>query len=145
MVKVSVIGSGYVGLVAAACFAELGHEVICVDNDARKIAGLERGETPIHEKFLPELLARHRGKRIRFSRSVKDATRASQAIFIAVGTPPSENGTAAPSYLEAGSREIARAIAANPNEYKIVVEKSHVPVDTSQGGRRVMALNGALS
>ena len=137
MVRVAVIGSGYVGLVAAACFAELGHEVICVDNDARKIAVLERGETPIHEKFLPELLARHRGHRLRFSGSVKDATRASQAIFIAVGTPPSENGEADLSYVEAVSREIAQAIAAHPNEYRIVVEKSTVPVDTSQGVRRV--------
>src|SRR6266849_11070858 len=76
MVRVAVIGSGYVGLVAAAWFAELGHEVICVDKDARKIAVLQRGETPIHEKFLPELLARHRGHRLRFSGSVKDATRA---------------------------------------------------------------------
>jgi len=143
MVRISVIGCGYVGLVAAACFAELGHEVICVDNDARKIAMLERGEMPIHERFLPELLARHRNRRIRFSGSVQDAARASETIFIAVGTPPSENGEADLSYVEAVSREIAQAIAANPNQYRIVVEKSTVPVDTSQGVRRVMELNGA--
>jgi len=143
MVRVAVIGSGYVGLVAAACFAELGHEVTCVDNDARKIAALERGETPIHEKFLPELLARHRGHRLRFSGSVRDAARASQAIFIAVGTPPSENGEADLSYVEAVSREIAQAIASSPNEYRIIVEKSTVPVDTSRGVHRVMELNGA--
>jgi UDPglucose 6-dehydrogenase len=143
MVRVAVIGSGYVGLVAAACFAELGHEVICVDNDARKIAALERGETPIHEKFLPELLARHRGTALRFSGSIEDATRVSQAIFIAVGTPPSENGEADLSYVEAVSREIANAIAAHPDHYRIVVEKSTVPVDTSQGVRRVMELHGA--
>jgi UDPglucose 6-dehydrogenase len=143
MVRIAVIGSGYVGLVAAACFAELGHEVICVDNDARKIAALQRGETPIHEKFLPELLARHRGERLRFSGLIQDATRVSQAIFIAVGTPPSENGEADLSYVEAVSREIAQAIAAHPDHYRIVVEKSTVPVDTSQGVRRVMELNGA--
>jgi UDPglucose 6-dehydrogenase len=143
MVRIAVIGSGYVGLVAAACFAELGHEVICVDNDAAKIAALQRGETPIHEKFLPELLARHRGERLRFSGSIQDATRVSHAIFIAVGTPPSENGEADLSYVEAVSREIAQAIAAHPDHYRIVVEKSTVPVDTSQGVRRVMELNGA--
>ena len=143
MVKIAVIGSGYVGLVAAACFAELGHDVICVDNDASKIAALSRGETPIHERFLPELLARHRGSRLQFSGSVRDATSISDAIFIAVGTPPSANGEADLSYVEAVSREIAEAIAAHPDRYRIVVEKSTVPVDTSQGVRRVMELNGA--
>src|SRR5262252_5285188 len=123
MVRIAVIGSGYVGLVAAACFAELGHEVICVDNDARKIAALQHGETPIHERFLPELLARHRGEHLRFSGSIQEATQISQAIFIAVGTPPSENGEADLSYVEAVSREIAQAIAAHPDHYRIVVEK----------------------
>ena len=67
--KIAVVGSGYVGLVASACFAELGHEVICVDNDPEKLAALVRGETPIHEQYLPELLARHRGQRLKFSAS----------------------------------------------------------------------------
>jgi UDPglucose 6-dehydrogenase len=143
MIKIAVVGSGYVGLVASACFAELGHEVICVDNDAGRVAALERGESPIHERFLPELLARHRGPRLRFSTSLPEAVRASQAIFIAVGTPPSESGEPDLSFVEAVSREIAPVIAAHPGDYKIVVEKSTVPVDTSQGIRRVMELNGA--
>ena len=71
--KIGIIGSGYVGLVAAACFAELGHDVICVDNDAEKLAALRAGSVPIHEKFLPELLEKHGGKRLTFSGSIHDA------------------------------------------------------------------------
>src|SRR5215470_16085292 len=89
-IKISVIGSGYVGLVAAACFAELGHEVICIDNDANRVAALKRGEVPIYEQFLPELLERHRGKRLHFTGDLAQALRDSQVIFIAVGTPSSD-------------------------------------------------------
>ena len=71
--NIAVVGSGYVGLVASACFAELGHDVICVDNDPEKLAALNRGETPIHEQYLPELLGRHRGHRLKFSGSLPDA------------------------------------------------------------------------
>ncbi len=138
--RLSIVGSGYVGLVAAACFAELGHEVICVDNDASKLAALERGETPIHEKFLPELLARHRGERLTFSASLTDAVRASSVIFIAVGTPASQTGECDLSYVEAVSREIAHAV---DSERKVVVEKSTVPVCTSEWIRKIMQLNGA--
>src|SRR5579859_1785676 len=141
--RVAVIGSGYVGLVAATCFAELGHNVICVDSDAEKISALQRGATPIHERFLPELLRKHRGSRLRFSPSVSEAVRTSRAIFIAVGTPPCESGEPDLSSVEAVSREIAPVIAADPGDYKIIVEKSTVPVDTSTGIRRVMELNGA--
>ena len=141
--KISVIGSGYVGLVAAACFAELGHEVICVDNDDNKLAALNAGKVPIHERFLPELLQRHRGGRLKFSSSVQDAVVASAAIFIAVGTPQSETGEADLSYVEAVSREIAHAIAAHRADYKIIVEKSTVPVYTNDWIRKVMERNGA--
>src|SRR5579859_6121955 len=99
--RVGIVGSGYVGLVAAACFAELGHEVICVDNDAAKIAALEAGEVPIHEEFLPELLARHRGRRLQFSGSLADAVRDCEVVFIAVGTPATPNGDADLSFVEA--------------------------------------------
>ena len=141
--KIAVIGAGYVGLVAAACFAELGHLVICVDNDAVKIAALQRGESPIHERFLPQLLERHRGQRLHFSCSVQDAVHASQAIFIAVGTPPFDTGDPDLSFVEAVSREIAGALAACPRDYKIIVEKSTVPVDTNSGIRCMMELHGA--
>src|SRR5437667_12109087 len=117
--RIAVIGSGYVGLVSAACFAEIGHEMISVDNDAAKIAALERGETPIHEEYLPELLARHRGGRLRFSTSVAEAVEESDAIFITVGTPQSETGEADLSYVEAVAREIGPAIRGS----KVSVEK----------------------
>src|SRR4051812_1279243 len=141
--KIGVIGSGYVGLVAAACFAELGHDVICVDNDADKLAALRSGAVPIHEKFLPELLEKNRGKRLTFSGSIHDAVRASTAIFIAVGTPQSETGEADLSYVEAVSRELAHALAEAKDDYKIIVEKSTVPVYTNAWIRRVMEQNGA--
>jgi UDPglucose 6-dehydrogenase len=137
--RIAVIGSGYVGLVSAACFAEIGHEVISVDNDSAKIAALERGETPIHEPLLPELLQKHRGGRLRFSTSIAEAVKGSEAIFITVGTPQSENGQADLSFVEAVAREIASAIH-NP---KIIVEKSTVPVRTCDSLRRTLLLNGA--
>ena len=137
--KIAVVGSGYVGLVASACFAELGHTVVCVDNDPEKLAALNRGETPIHEQYLPELLARHRGKRLTFSGSLPDAVRASAVVFIAVGTPPLESGDADLSYVETVARDIAQSL----NGYKVVVEKSTVPVYTSEWVRRVMQLTGA--
>src|SRR5579872_639413 len=108
--RISVIGSGYVGLVSAACFAEIGHDVISVDNDHEKIAMLEHGEVPIHERFLPELLARHRGNRLRFSTSVRDAVEASDVVFITVGTPQSETGEADLSFIENVAQEIASVI-----------------------------------
>jgi UDPglucose 6-dehydrogenase len=135
----AIVGSGYVGLVAAACFAELGHDVICVDKDEDKIGALQRGETPIHEKFLPELLSRHAGQKLKFTSSLGDAVCTSQIVFIAVGTPSAHDGECDLSYVEAVSREIARAV----NDYKIVVEKSTVPVCTSEWVRKIMVLNGA--
>src|SRR5881275_2755556 len=137
--KIAIVGSGYVGLVASACFAELGHDVICVDNDPEKLAALVRGETPIHEQYLPELLGRHRGQRLKFSASLPDAVRASSVVFVAVGTPPRETGDADLSYVEAVAREIAQSL----NGYKVIVEKSTVPVYTSEWIRRVMQLTGA--
>jgi UDPglucose 6-dehydrogenase len=137
--RIAVVGSGYVGLVATACFAELGHQVISVDNDQQKIAMLNRGDVPIHEEFLGELLDRHRGKLLTFSTDLPQAVRDSQAIFIAVGTPSTEFGEADLSYVEQVSREVASAI----DDYKIVVEKSTVPVFTSNWVRRVLLLDGA--
>ena len=137
--RIAVVGSGYVGLVTGTCFADLGHDVILVDNDDPKLAALRRGEVPIHERFLPELLARHRGQRIRFSGDLQAAVRESQAVFIAVGTPPTERGDADLSYVESVAREISGAM----NEYKVVVEKSTVPVYTSHWVRTVLLRNGA--
>src|SRR5580658_10090593 len=136
--KIAVIGSGYVGLVAGACFAELGHDVVLVDNDPAKYAALASGVCPIHEKGLPELLARHRGGRLSFANELAGPVRASQAVFVAVGTPPTVEGEADLSYVESVAREIAGAV----DDYKIVVGKSTVPVYTSEWVRRIMMLNG---
>jgi len=137
--RIAVVGSGYVGLVAGACFAELGHQVVLVDNDERKLAELQRGECPIHEKFLPELLERHHGKSLDFTGDLTDAVRRSQLIFIAVGTPPKDDGDADLSYVESVAQGIACAI----DDYKVVVEKSTVPVYTNSWVRKIMLLNGA--
>jgi UDPglucose 6-dehydrogenase len=137
--NIAVVGSGYVGLVAGACLAELGHNVILVDNDQRKLAALKNGQCPIHEEFLPELLQRHRGKRLEFTSDLGEAVRRSQAIFIAVGTPPKNDGDADLSYVESVAKGIAGAI----DSYKVIVEKSTVPVYTNSWIRKVMILNGA--
>jgi len=137
--RIAVVGSGYVGLVAGACFADLGHDVILVDNDERKLAALKNAQIPIHEKFLPELLSRHRGRLLQFSDDLAEAVRASSVIFVAVGTPPTDRGDADLSYIESVAREISGAI----DEYKVIVEKSTVPVYTSEWVRKIMLRNGA--
>jgi UDPglucose 6-dehydrogenase len=137
-IEIAVVGSGYVGLVAAVCFAEMGHSVICVDNDERKVAALQAGDTLIHENHLPELLERYRNTRVRFMTDLGEATRSCQAIFVAVGTPQSETGDADLSYVEAVASEIARSI----NGYKVIIEKSTVPVYTNEWIRRVIERNG---
>lgn len=137
--QIAVVGSGYVGLVAGACFADMGHDVILVDNDQDKLAALLGGQVPIHEHFLPELLQRHRGQKLQFSDDLHEAVRASAAIFVAVGTPPTDSGDADLSYVESVAREISGAI----DGYKIVVEKSTVPVYTSEWVRKIILRNGA--
>jgi UDPglucose 6-dehydrogenase len=137
-VRIAVVGSGYVGLVAAVCLAEMGHDVVCVDNDEQKVAALKQGDTLIHENFLPELLERYRNRNVRFTTDLADATRSSEVIFIAVGTPQSESGDADLSYVEAVACEIARSL----NEYKVIVEKSTVPVYTNEWISRAMERNG---
>ncbi len=139
--QIAVVGSGYVGLVAAVCFAEMGHSVICVDNDERKVKALQGGDTLIHELHLPELLKRHLNTGVRFMTDLAEATNECQAIFIAVGTPQSETGDADLSYVEAVASEIARHITS----YKVIVEKSTVPVYTNEWIRRVIERNGVES
>ena len=137
--RIAVVGSGYVGLVTGACFADLGHDVVLVDNDEKKLAALRNGEVPIHERFLPELLARHRGQRIKFSGDLQAATRDSEIVFIAVGTPQTESGDPDLSYVESVAREISGGV----NDYKVVVEKSTVPVYTSEWIQTIIQRNGA--
>jgi UDPglucose 6-dehydrogenase len=137
-VRIAVIGSGYVGLVVAACFAEIGHTVISVDDDAAKIADLRQGIVPIYEHFLPELLQRHHPSRLTFTTSLSDTIANSDAIFIAVGAPALENGEADTSYVEHAAAEIADSI----NGYKVIVEKSTVPVSTSDSIATALLRNG---
>lgn len=133
-VSICVIGSGYVGLVAAVCFAEMGHRVICVDNDQARIKVLREGGVPIYEEHLPELLSRHVGHNVEFTTELAAAVGRSEAIFIAVGTPQGDNGAADLSYVEAVVVEIAGVI----DGYKVIVEKSTVPVYTNEWIRRVL-------
>ena len=137
-VSICVIGSGYVGLVAAVCFAEMGHRVTCVDNDEAKVKMLREGGVPIYESHLPELLGKHLGRGVDFTTDLASAVEQSEAIFIAVGTPQGETGAADLSYVEAVVSEIARAITS----YKVIVEKSTVPVYTNEWIRRVMHRHG---
>ena len=137
-VAICVVGSGYVGLVAAACFAEMGHKVLCVDNDEAKVKVLREGGVPIFERFLPDLLAKHRGNALNFTTDLHAAVEQSEAIFIAVGTPQGDGGAADLSYVEAVVSEIAQTIRG----YKIIVEKSTVPVYTNEWIRRVLQRHG---
>jgi UDPglucose 6-dehydrogenase len=137
-VSICVIGSGYVGLVAAVCFAEMGHQVTCVDNDEAKVKTLRQGGIPIYEAHLPELLGKHLGHGVDFTANLNDAVERSEAIFIAVGTPQGDTGAADLSYVEAVVSEISRAIT----NYKVIVEKSTVPVYTNEWIRRVLHRRG---
>jgi UDPglucose 6-dehydrogenase len=137
-VSICVIGSGYVGLVVAVCFAEMGHRVICVDNDEARVKRLCEGGVPIFEEHLPELLAKHRDRSVKFTTDLGKAVEQSEAIFIAVGTPQGEAGGADLSFVEAVVSEIARTV----RDYKVVVEKSTVPVYTNEWIRRVLYRHG---
>jgi UDPglucose 6-dehydrogenase len=137
--KITVIGAGYVGLVSGTCFAELGHQVVVVDNNMEKIEALQRGIIPIYEQLLPELVKKHSGASLLFSTDIKSAFQKSDVAFVCVGTPPSSNGDADLSYVEA----VARDLASSLGSHKIIVEKSTVPVGTCDAVRRTMILSGA--
>jgi UDPglucose 6-dehydrogenase len=134
--KLCVIGTGYVGLVAGTCFAESGNDVVCVDNVAAKIESLRRGVVPIYEPGLEELIRRNVEEgRLVFSTDLADAVRRSHVCFIAVGTPSGDDGSADLGAVMAVAREIARAM----DGYRIVVTKSTVPIGTSERVRAEMA------
>ena len=135
--NISVIGTGYVGLVTGACFAEFGLQVICMDKDERRIAALEKGHLPLYEPGLGELVQKALSEgRLAFTTDLGRAVDSALAIFIAVGTPAKEDGTADLSFVE----DVGRGIAAHLNGYKVIVTKSTVPVGT---GERLRELIGA--
>jgi UDPglucose 6-dehydrogenase len=133
--KLAVIGTGYVGLVAGACLAETGNDVLCVDKDEAKIRMLRRGKVPIFEPGLEELVKRNVAeKRLSFTTQLPKAVRASSVIFIAVGTPMGEDGSADLQHVLGVAREIAQAM----NGYKVIVDKSTVPVGTADKVREII-------
>jgi UDPglucose 6-dehydrogenase len=127
--KIAIIGSGYVGLVTGACFAEVGHEVICVDNDERKVKTLRSGIIPIYEPGLEQLVQRNvSAHRLYFTGSIEEGVDNSAVIFIAVPTPPQADGSVDLTYIERVAREIASVL----KEYRVIVDKSTVPVKTGE-------------
>ncbi|MBA8883850.1 UDP-glucose dehydrogenase family protein [Dokdonella fugitiva] len=134
--RVTIFGTGYVGLVTGTCLAEVGNDVVCVDVDANKIARLERGEIPIYEPGLEPLVrANHASGHLRFTTDAASAIAHAQVIFIAVGTPPDEDGSADLSHV----LTVARTIGANLARHAVVVNKSTVPVGTADAVRAAIA------
>jgi UDPglucose 6-dehydrogenase len=126
---ICMIGSGYVGLTTGTCFAEVGHNVICVDNDKRKVESLRAGKVPIYEPGLEEMIRRNVDSgRLKFTGSIEEALDASQVAFIAVPTPPQPDGSVDLTFIEKVAREIADVI----KDYKVIVDKSTVPVKTGE-------------
>jgi UDPglucose 6-dehydrogenase len=133
--KIAVVGSGYVGLVAGACLAENGNEVVCIDKDPAKIKKLQRGQIPIYEPGLEEMVRRNRTeKRLTFTTNLPRGIRASQIVFVAVGTPTGKDGSADLKHV----LDVARETASAMNGYKVIVNKSTVPVGTAAKVREIV-------
>ena len=136
--NISVIGSGYVGLITGACFAEFGLNVMCVDNDLKKVKSLKKGMVPFYEPGLEELMQRNiKAGRMHFTADIADAVDSSLVVFIAVGTPPRGDGSAEMKYVEGVAKEIAKHI----KSYKVIVTKSTVPVGTGERIREIISKN----
>ncbi|MDP6386063.1 MAG: NAD(P)-binding domain-containing protein, partial [Planctomycetota bacterium] len=126
--RIAVVGTGYVGLVAGTCFAESGNSVACIDIDAEKVATLRKGESPIYEPGLKELLQRNlRDGRLSFTTDYAEGMEGAEIAFIAVGTPPGEDGQADIKYVLAAAESIAKHMSG----YTVIVDKSTVPVGTA--------------
>src|SRR6478736_229214 len=133
--KLEVVGTGYVGLVLGACMAESGNDVTCVDKDAAKVAMLRRGKIPIYEPGLEELVRRNKAEgRLVFTTVLPKAVREAEVVFIAVGTPQGEDGSADLRHVMGVARDVARAM----NGYKVIVDKSTVPVGTAEKVREIV-------
>ena len=134
--KITVFGAGYVGLVTAACLSDMGNSVVCVDVDAKRVDGLQQGRIPIHEPGLAELVTRNAGAgRLQFTTDAEHGTAHGTIIFIAVGTPPAEDGSADLAHV----LTVARSIGRHMQDYKVVVDKSTVPVGTADRVRQEIA------
>ena len=134
--KIAVIGTGYVGLVAGTCFADSGNDVVCVDIDEKKIKKLQAGEVPIYEPGLEELIAKNvKDKRLTFTTDLPAAVGVAHVVFIAVGTPEGETGDADLQYVLAAARQVGKAMT----HYTVVVDKSTVPVGTAEKVRAAIA------
>lgn len=139
--KIAIIGAGYVGLTTGTCLAELGHQVICVDNNREKLEKLNRGKSPIFEPGLEELIVKNQAAgRLTFSGEIKPAVQQAEIIFICVNTPPKEDGHADLKYVERVAREIAGTIN---GDYKVIVDKSTVPVKTAEKVKETILRYGA--
>ena len=137
--RVSIFGCGYVGLVTGACLAEIGHEVLCSDNDVAKVQTLKTGKLPIYEPGLDTVVeANVAAGRLRFSSDLEDAAKSGDVLFVCVGTPPLPNGEADLSAVD----NVARLIAKVVRTPKLVVEKSTVPIQTGQQVKRALAVYG---
>ncbi len=137
--NVAIVGTGYVGLVTGACLAEIGHSVVCVDNNKEKIAALEKGHIPIYEPGLEAVVKKNRkAGRLSFSGSIEEGMKKAELVFIAVNTPPKPNGEADLSFVEAVAREVARCMS----RYTVLVEKSTVPVNTGEKVKETLRLHG---
>ena len=135
MMKIAIVGTGYVGLVSGTCFAEIGVNVTCVDTNKEKIESLQKGNIPIYENGLEEMVLRNmKAKRLKFTTSLESCLDEVEVIFSAVGTPPDEDGSADLKYV----LEVARTIGRNMKQYKLVVTKSTVPVGTASKVRAVI-------
>jgi UDPglucose 6-dehydrogenase len=137
--NVAVVGSGYVGLVTGACLAEIGHHVVCVDSDRAKVQMLKKGDIPIYEPGLPEVVAANRkARRLHFTTRLEDAMKKAEYVFIAVNTPPLPNGEADLSYVETVARQVGHIL----RRYTVIVDKSTVPVNTGDKVRQTLLLHG---
>ena len=138
MVKVAVVGTGYVGLVAGACFADIGHQVICVDIDENKINKLKEGIIPIYEPGLEEIVKKNYAKkRLEFTTDISKAIAKSDVVFSAVGTPPFPSGEANLEYV----MQVAKQLAKNADSYKVFVQKSTVPIKTGESVAKILKEN----
>lgn len=136
--NISIIGCGYVGLVTGACFADLGHKVTCVDNNKKKIEMLKKSKVPFYEEGLADMVRRNiKAERLYFTESIKEGVKKSTVIFICVGTPSKPNGEADLSYVE----KVAAEIAKNMSSYRLIIEKSTVPVETGKWVEHTIRLN----